>query len=342
MSRSSFNSSRNNASAGTSFAEQLIYWSLKAYFYNTYKVVLHYKLDAYEFDISIPDLNIVLEVQSMLHASQNHQKNDKLKQNYCKEHNIRLMQIMNYDKTSDKVQVNYQNNYVVFGCHGTTIRDSIQKVLLSDNTLDFNKIKLQKNEHSRCIAAIYGLLTLITNKQVDIEHFCKLPWAKIWQTSLNKSVDATLPFENSLESRPNLVKEFRGLVRYPEIQPRSISLGSHELANWECSTCGHKWQAIIEHRALKNSNCPKCYNKDQSTCKDISKSFYSRCKSLVQFIKANNMQEKEQIAKNTYASSHKQLGLICPHCNKLKTIAPHDMQGATNVRCRHCKRLFIE
>ena len=338
---SSFNNSMNGNVAGTSFAEQLIYLSLAVYFYNTYKVALHYKLDGMEYDIAIPELNTVIEVQSILHVSKTHQKNDKLKQNYCKANNIKLITIMVW-KDSSKVQINYQTDYIEVGCRGLHIRDSIEKVLLPDNKLDFNKIKLQKNEHSRCIAAIYRLLTLITNQKVDIEQFCNLHWTKIWQTSINNSIDATLSFENSLESKDNLVKEYRGLVKYGYIDPREISLGSNELANWECISCNYKWQARIVDRALSNNRCPKCSAKAQSTCTDTSKSFFVKCKSLVPFIKANSMQEKEAIAKKIYISSHKQLELFCPHCNTLKCIIPNKLQGATNVRCSKCKRLFIE
>lgn len=344
MGRSSFNN--GIGSNGTSFFEQVAYWVIKTYFYNQYDVQLHYKLGAYEYDIAIPKLNTLIECQSGLHVSQNHQKNDKFKQDYCKANNIKLITIMNWQDSS-KVQVNYQTNYIEFGCYGTTIRDSVQKVLLPDNTLDFNKIKLQGNEHSRYIAAIYALLMLITNQKVDTEHFCNLTWAKIWQTSINNSIDATLQYENSLASRPDLVKEFRGLIRYPEIQPRSISLGSHELANWECSKCNYKWQARIVDRALKNNGCPKCGHIKggitQSICTDISKSFFAKYKSLVPFIKANSTQEKEQIAKSIYMGSNvKKIEIQCPHCNKLKIITPHRLHGATNIRCSKCKRLFIE
>lgn len=341
MSRSFNNNNRNNASAGTSFFEQLAYWVVKVYLYNKYDVLLHYKLDAYEFDIALPDLNIIIEVQSGLHI--NSIEMDKTKQNYCKEHNIRLITLMNYDRTSDKVQVNYQTDYIEVGCSGTHIRDSIEKVLLADNKLDFNKIKLQKNEHSRAIAATYALIMLITNQQVDIEQFCKLPWTKIWQTSLNKSVNAKLSFENSLASKDKLVKEYRGLVKYGYIYPREICLGSNEYANWECNLCGYKWEATVEKRTKLNRGCPKCAAEDRATCKDTSKSFFTKCKSLVPFIKANSLQEKELLAKNIYANSNvKTITLICPHCQKEKIIRPCDLQGATNVRCHNCKRLFIE
>lgn len=344
---SSFNNSMNGNVPGTSFFEQLCFWTISAYFYNQYKVELHYKIDSMEFDIAIPSLNILVECQSTLHISST--KMDKVKQNYCKANNIRLIQIMTWHGNS-KVKINYQKDYIEFGCSEAYIRDSIQKVLSSDNTLDFNKIKLQKNEHSRCIAATYGLLTLITNKNVDIKHFCSLPWHQIWQTSLNKSVDAILPFEKSLASRPDLVKEFRGLVNYPEIQPRNISLGSGEYVNWECNTCGHKWQTILYSRTILNSKCPKCTAKavgikggiTRSICTNFSKSFFSRYNMLVPFIKANSIQEKEKLAKSTYASSNKKFEFQCPHCNKLRIMAPSHLYGATNIRCKECKRWFIE
>lgn len=343
-----FNNNFRGNSSGTSFFEQLTYWVVKTYLYDKYEVQLHYKLDTYEFDIAIPELNILIECQSRLHV--NSVEMDKVKQSYCSEHNIRLITIMNWQDSS-KVQINYQKDYIEFGCASKCIRDSIQKVLLSNNILDSNKIKLQKNEHSRYIAATYALLMLITNKKVDIEYFSKLPWTKIWQTSINNSIDATLSFENSLASRPELVKEFRGLIKYPEIQPRSISLYSHEPADWECLNCNYKWKAIIENRTFKNTKCPKCSAKiagkkvsiTKSICKDISKSFYAKYKSLVPFIKANSMQEKEQTARSIYASSNiKTITLVCPHCQKDRIIYPCNLRGKTNIKCKECYRHFIE
>ena len=72
MGRSSFNN--GIGSNGTSFFEQLTYWTIKAYFYNQYEVQLHYKLGAYEFDIAIPELNALIECQSGLHTSKTHQE----------------------------------------------------------------------------------------------------------------------------------------------------------------------------------------------------------------------------------------------------------------------------
>ena len=343
MGRSSFNN--GIGSNGTSFAEQLIYWSLTAYFYNTYKVALHYKLDAYEFDISIPDLNIVLEVQSMLHASQNHQKNDKLKQNYCREHNIRLITIMVW-KDSSKVQVNYQTDYIEVGCVSRHNNKPVDKVLAPNGLLDFEKVKNQKNTHCRHIFAIYMLISLIEGKPADVNKFCSLPWKLIWNKTQSESVNKVLPFENSLASKDNLVKEYRGLVKYGYISPREISIGSYESANWECSTCGHKWEARIKDRVLKNEGCSKCgYIKSsiaQSTCKEIQKSFFAKYKSLVPFIKANSMQEKEDAAKKLYASSTKYITLICPHCLTERILKPVNLKGNTNIRCKYCKELFIE
>ena len=351
MSRSFNNNFRNNASAGTSFFEQLCFWTLAAYFYNIYKVSLHYKLDNMEFDIAIPELNTLIECQSTLHASKTHQKNDKLKQDYCKEHNIRLITLMNYDATSDKVQVNYQNNYIAFGCISNYNKETVDKVLAPNGLLDFKKVKNQGNTHCRHIFAVYNAISLIEGKPADINKFCNLLWRNIWNKAQSESINKVLPFENSLASKDNLVKEYRGLVKYGYISPREISLGSGELANWECSSCHYKWTAIIRNRAVLNTGCSKCADKiasiksgiAQSICKDIQKSFYSNCKSLVPFIKATNQKEKEAIAKKTYASSNvKKIELQCPHCNTLKYIIPNRLQGATNVRCSKCKRLFIE
>ena len=348
---SSFNNSMNGNVAGTSFAEQLIYLSLAVYFYNTYKVALHYKLDDMEYDIAIPELNTLIECQSALHISQNHQKNDKLKQNYCKEHSIRLIQIMNYDKTSDKVQIDYQNNYITFGCTSAYNKEPVDKVLTPNGLLDFEKVKNQKNTHCRHIFAIYSLISLIEGKPVDVNKFCSLPWKLIWNKAQAESINKILPFENSLASKDKLIKEYRGLVKYGYINPREISLGSHEYADWKCSTCGNQWQSDVSSRTKLNRGCPKCSAEKatikgsitKSICKDTSKSFFAKCNSLVPFIKANSMQEKEAISKKIYANSKaKTITLICPHCQKERIIQPFNLKGNLNLRCMHCKRLFIE
>lgn len=280
---SNFNNSfRNNAAPTTSFAEQLAYWVVKSYFYNQYDVQLHYKLGPYEFDIAIPELKTLIECQSALHASQNHQMNDKLKQDYCKEYNIRLITLMNYDATSDKVQIDYPNNYITFGCTGTYNNKPVNKVLAPNGLLDFEKVKNQRNTHCRHIFAIYNIISLIEEKPADVNKFCSLPWKMIWNKAQSESINKILPFENSLASKDNLVKEYRGLVKYDYINPRDISIGSGEYANWECSTCGYKWQAIIYNRTILNSGCPKCgYIKrgiTQSICTDTSKSFFAKYK----------------------------------------------------------------
>lgn len=340
---SSFNSNGNNASAGTSFFEQLAYWTIKSYFYNQYEVQLHYKLGDYEFDIAIPELNTLIECQSALHV--NSIKMDKIKQDYCKSNNIKLITVMNWQDTS-KVKVNYQTDYVEFGCISRDNSKSVDKVLAPNDLLDFEKVKNQKNTHCRHIFAIYNAISLIEGKPADVNKFCLLPWKLIWNKAQAESINKVLPFENSLASKDKLVKEFRGLVKYPEISPRSISLGSNEYANWECGTCGHKWQAVIYNRALRNKGCPKCSiikgGITKSICKDIQKSFYTKYKSLVPFIKANTQKEKEDTAKKIYACSTKYIALICPHCQKDKVIQPFKLHGVTNVRCDNCKRLFIE
>lgn len=43
-----------------------------------------------------------------------------------------------------------------------------------------------------------------------------------------------------------------------ETSPTQISSGSGYYAHWICSTCGHKFGAIVSNRARKGSGCPKC------------------------------------------------------------------------------------
>ena len=48
--------------------------------------------------------------------------------------------------------------------------------------------------------------------------------------------------------------------RNGDLTPRQVSAGSNRRAWWRCER-GHRWEAVIAHRGLKNVGCPYCANR---------------------------------------------------------------------------------
>ena len=62
--------------------------------------------------------------------------------------------------------------------------------------------------------------------------------------------------KNSIITRPDLMLEWDQLANI-DINPSTISLGSHKKASWVCSKCGWHWEAIVKSR-VKGCGCPVC------------------------------------------------------------------------------------
>ena len=63
------------------------------------------------------------------------------------------------------------------------------------------------------------------------------------------------------EQRPDLVAEWDGARNGRP--PGQVTCGSGVRAWWRCSQCGHSWQAQVEARALRGTNCPRCHGSNR-------------------------------------------------------------------------------
>jgi predicted nucleic acid-binding Zn-ribbon protein len=64
--------------------------------------------------------------------------------------------------------------------------------------------------------------------------------------------------ERSLQAlHPGLCAEWHP-TRNSGLDPASISPGSGQRVWWCCAACGHEWQAAIDNRTARGSNCPVC------------------------------------------------------------------------------------
>lgn len=58
------------------------------------------------------------------------------------------------------------------------------------------------------------------------------------------------------DTHPHLVEEWHFLKNQP-LTPNDVTYGMGKLVWWQCKK-GHEWQATINQRSLKNSQCPCC------------------------------------------------------------------------------------
>lgn len=63
---------------------------------------------------------------------------------------------------------------------------------------------------------------------------------------------------------PTLLQEWDYQKNEGICLPNEVTTGSNLSINWICSNCGHKWQACICNRVLRNSGCPECAKKKRA------------------------------------------------------------------------------
>ena len=68
----------------------------------------------------------------------------------------------------------------------------------------------------------------------------------------------TVVHERSLQAlHPGLLAEWHQ-TRNGDLDPANISPGSKQKVWWCCAACGHQWQAAVQNRTVRGSNCPVC------------------------------------------------------------------------------------
>lgn len=81
------------------------------------------------------------------------------------------------------------------------------------------------------------------------------PWCKIDRLKKYGTGD---DLANTLDYVfPELLEEW-DYEKNTDFTPNRISYKSHHKVWWKCSLCGHEWQARIDNRTGKDSNCPEC------------------------------------------------------------------------------------
>lgn len=58
------------------------------------------------------------------------------------------------------------------------------------------------------------------------------------------------------------------------LDPKQITCGSNRSAYWICDNCGHTWKAMILNRTARNTQCPKCAKRSQTSFPEQALFFY--------------------------------------------------------------------
>ena len=95
-----------------------------------------------------------------------------------------------------------------------------------------------------------------------------------------------------LSSYPNLVKEWHP-KKNGDLSPKSISYGSKKKIWWVCNK-GHEWEASVQSRSTRNTNCPYCSGNKVSKENSFSNNFPNLLKywSLKNILKPNEVTYK--------------------------------------------------
>ena len=139
---------------------------------------------------------------------------------------------------------------------------------------------------------------------------CKQNPQHIWKASIYSRRKTGCPYcagakffpgENDFATkRPDLLLEWDS-ENNKGISPDSIAFGDHKKVNWNCSVCGHKWQASLSSRSVNNNGCPECAKKKRTA---------TRHKTLVE--KHGSLAENyPELMKDWNWDKNQNIGRIC-------------------------------
>ncbi len=272
----------------TSFPEQSIYYYCKKVFKNVFN---RYK-DKYEIDIFIKDINVGIEYDGrFFHSNSKSEKTEKKKEEYFKNKGITIYRV----KENNKQCIKEKNDFYLYYDYdnGKNLTDVLKKLfdILSiknvdiDITRDYMEIQEQyiSSIKENSIFVIKPTLceewNYIKNKNITPDMISYSSAKKVWWTcpickndytaSVYSRYNGTAcPYctnrilisgKNDLATtNPNLAKEWN--VVKNKFKPEEVCAGGREKVWWQCSKCGHEWQAALYARN-NGAGCPVCTNK---------------------------------------------------------------------------------
>ena len=124
--------------------------------------------------------------------------------------------------------------------------------------LECESIKLNSTstiELEQTIRTLFKNFLLISNSvDIDIERD---------RTQIYDVISYAQKGNSLLILAPNLATEWHPVLN-GTLKPENISYKSNKKVWWECTVCGHEWQATVNHRS-NGRGCPECANQKRKT-----------------------------------------------------------------------------
>jgi hypothetical protein len=126
------------------------------------------------------------------------------------------------------------------------------------------------------------------------------------------AIKGQVRFESAADRNPQLLAEFRGNLTRPEFDLHLCSPSSFDVAEWQCSKCGHSWETMIRNRALSGSGCHACHR---------------------QGINNNNVSRSMAPPGESLADLFPEIAARFIRCLKDQTRTPENLRIKSNLRC---------
>ncbi|MEU3105281.1 zinc-ribbon domain-containing protein [Streptomyces griseoflavus] len=138
------------------------------------------------------------------------------------------------------------------------------------------------------------------------------------ERSLGQAADAWVTikggvrFESAAKKHPELLTEFRKNLTRPEYDLSLCSPSSFDVAEWQCSKCGHVWETMIRNRTYSGSGCHACHR---------------------QGINNNNVSRSMTQPGESLADLFPSIAARFIRCLKDPTRTPENLRIKSNLRC---------
>lgn len=258
-----------SAELKSSFPEQAIRYYLSKYF----KTESRFRIENWEVDIFLPDLNIGIEYDGLAW----HLTSEKLidremrKNDFIKKSSIKLIRV----KETKSIQED--NNSTIF-------------------------LNISKNGYvySQLDNAIIRLLILLTGKK---ESAFNINHQRDRTDILSSYIKLTK--ENNLETEVKEATIFWDYEKNKELQPNQFTRNSNHVVWWKCPTCGGSWEKSIIAFS-KGDRCPYCSGHRLLPGFNDLETMFPEVANEWNYEKNGNMTPA-----NTYARSSKRLWWVC-------------------------------
>ena len=281
-----------NSVHSTSFSEQVVFYYLKKCFSDALN---RYKLTdnngSFEVDIYVPSLNVAVEYDGEYwHRNRKHM--DNVKGGRIANLGIRFYRIVESNENKvvgDFVYYDFYHDYeknlnwairILFGKLGIVDVSGFIGIdkIDNDSVAQLFYVSGLKNSFAHRYPQMAKEWDYEKNGGLRPECFMPYTHRKVWfkcknghswKTAISNrardkcdcpycSNQKVLVGYNDLATKfPSVVKEWN-YEKNGSLLPSDIVFGSNKRVWWQCSVCGHEWQAIVSTRTVRGYGCPKC------------------------------------------------------------------------------------